>query len=77
MVVETSQLFASQRYAVLFLAGILDSVLVSVFWTKKFINFSPILVIPVCDSFTLILFDENSKRFSPSFSQQILKNVFV
>ena len=47
--------------AVLFLAAILDVVLV--FGTKMLFSFSQILVISSCDSFSPILVDENSNRF--------------
>lgn len=47
--------------ALLFLTTILDLVLV--FWTKMLISFSQILVTSICDSFSPVLVDKNSKRF--------------
>ena len=49
----------------LFLAAILDLVLVLVFWTKMLFSFSQILVISICDSFSPV--DENSNIFLSSF----------
>ena len=48
---------------VLFLAAILDLVLVLVFWTKMLFSFSQILVTSICDSFSPVLVNENSDRF--------------
>ena len=59
---------------VLFLAAILDIVLVLVFWTKMLFSYSQILVTSVCDSFSPVLVDENSNRCKSSFSQFKLKN---
>ena len=53
----------------LFLAAILDLVLVLVFWTKILFSFSQILVISICDSFSPVLVNENSNKFYSSFSQ--------
>ena len=50
-------------WAVLFLADILDLILVLVFWTKMFFSFSQILVTFICDSFSPVLVDENPNRF--------------
>ena len=44
----------------LFLAAILDLVLVLVFWTKMLFSFSQILITSICDRFSPVLVDENS-----------------
>ena len=56
-------LFNGDSTTVLFLAAILDLVLVLFFWTKMLFSFSQIFVTSMCTSFSPVLVDENSNRF--------------